>query len=235
MHVPEYLNHWRLIVRVVKRPRTFQPKWREPKAVRCIVVDEGNPDNEIVLQWEDPDQWGSVRGHIREGDRLYVEGSLRLRQYAVEGETRAMLLNVVRRWQHDPPEDNTLNEWVLIGDARYDPEQRTLPDDRPGACLIVEWPQDNIMTTAVVYAYEAEAQETMLALGAGDRLFVVGTAKKELLVEDATERYRVRCDAFRLGLGIENDAIIADVMDRLRAPAGVMSPREGQGSPGPDG
>lgn len=235
MQVPEYLNHWRLIVRVVKRPRTFQPKWREPKAVRCIVVDEGNPDNEIVLQWEDPDQWGSVRGHMREGDRLYVEGSLRLRKYSVEGKPRAMLLNVVRRWQHDPPEDNTLNEWVLIGDARYAPDPRPLPDGRPGARLVVEWPQDAILTTALVYAYETEAQDMMLALVAGDRLFVVGTAKKERLVEETTERYRVRCDAYRLGLGIENDVIIADVVDRLRAPAGVMSPRGSQGSPEPDG
>lgn len=231
--LPEYLNHWRIIGNVLSDPKHIPTLGTDPESYQCLIADAGNDDNRILLRWDNPAEWEAVVAEIHEGNRIYVEGELEMSVfYSTKAQRhRSKLFNVVRRWQIEPPEDRDLNDWVVVARLRYDPDQQQ-STDRNIVRLVFEWPEQNldlqtrtprkpIMHFAQAYVYNQFADEAMLSMAAGDRIFLVGIAYRDVWEEE--DRHRVMMHAYHSGLGVENEERVWQAYLRTQEDAGIIA------------
>lgn len=230
--IPEYMNHWRIIGKVLTNPKYYPALGTEPESYRCIVEDAGKPENRIVLRWDNPEEWPAVVAELHEGNRVYIEGELELSIFYSQEKERynSILFNVVKRWQVEPPEDTTLNEWVVVARLRYDPAQQPLPW-RNIVRLVFEWPEQHThfdtpikrqprMHFAQAYLYDELADEARLSMAAGDRVFIVGIASRDVWEEG--DKHRAIMHAWNAGLGVENNEEVWYARLRIEAEAGQV-------------
>lgn len=219
----QYLNQWRLIGTIVKPPGYFRKLGIDPPSWRVKIADEGNPDNRIVLLWENEDHWPAVET-LQVGNRLYVEGALHFTRYIKKdtGDRGSDLINAVRRWQVEPPEHN-FNEVTIIGKLKGPPHFDTTSTGRHLANLRITLPDDrdgvNTITVGATL-YDDLADEAMLTMADGDMIYVVGIAKKQVWEERGF--HKVVIHAFKAGLGIENEERIHQAYDTETFPAGAI-------------